>query len=268
VTTQWSPSRLGNLSGKRIIVTGATNGVGLGTARLLARAGAPVSDVERAYRDRFDPSSVKSLPLSGSPSRGPDDAPVTIVEFADLECPYCARAEESLRQVTERYGADVRVVWKNMPLAFHDHAELAAQRHQVLVARLAAQLDRVPGMSPQVVVTGHPHHGAVTGPERAQRPLDVLDLLGQVAGHQQPVPRRAGRQARHPLPVSRMGHVQITDSQKPSRHGRGIRHADWDVFHRPGRARRACDETSVTPGPADAASAPPTNHGNVTSWWS
>jgi NAD(P)-dependent dehydrogenase (short-subunit alcohol dehydrogenase family) len=42
VTTTWSPSRLGNLTGKRIIVTGATNGVGLGTARVLARAGAHV----------------------------------------------------------------------------------------------------------------------------------------------------------------------------------------------------------------------------------
>jgi NAD(P)-dependent dehydrogenase (short-subunit alcohol dehydrogenase family) len=42
VTTAWSPSRLGNLAGKRIIVTGATNGVGLGTTRLLARAGAHV----------------------------------------------------------------------------------------------------------------------------------------------------------------------------------------------------------------------------------
>ncbi|MFZ0228285.1 MAG: SDR family NAD(P)-dependent oxidoreductase [Mycobacterium sp.] len=42
MTTAWSPSRLGNLTGKRIIVTGATNGVGLGTARLLTRAGAHV----------------------------------------------------------------------------------------------------------------------------------------------------------------------------------------------------------------------------------
>jgi len=42
VTTQWSVSRLGNLSGKRIIVTGATNGVGFATARSLARAGAHV----------------------------------------------------------------------------------------------------------------------------------------------------------------------------------------------------------------------------------
>jgi len=42
VTANWTPARLGDLSGKRIIVTGATNGVGLGTARALARAGAHV----------------------------------------------------------------------------------------------------------------------------------------------------------------------------------------------------------------------------------
>jgi NAD(P)-dependent dehydrogenase (short-subunit alcohol dehydrogenase family) len=42
VTSHWSPSRLGNLTGKRIVVTGATNGVGLGTARVLAKAGAHV----------------------------------------------------------------------------------------------------------------------------------------------------------------------------------------------------------------------------------
>jgi NAD(P)-dependent dehydrogenase (short-subunit alcohol dehydrogenase family) len=42
VTTHWSPTRLGNLTGKRIIVTGATNGVGLATARALAGAGAHV----------------------------------------------------------------------------------------------------------------------------------------------------------------------------------------------------------------------------------
>jgi NAD(P)-dependent dehydrogenase (short-subunit alcohol dehydrogenase family) len=42
VTTNWTPDRLGDLSGQRIIVTGATNGVGLGTARALTRAGAHV----------------------------------------------------------------------------------------------------------------------------------------------------------------------------------------------------------------------------------
>jgi NAD(P)-dependent dehydrogenase (short-subunit alcohol dehydrogenase family) len=42
VTVPWTPSRLGNLTGKRVIVTGATNGVGLGTARALVAAGAHV----------------------------------------------------------------------------------------------------------------------------------------------------------------------------------------------------------------------------------
>lgn len=42
MTLPWTPSRLGNLTGKRVIVTGATNGVGLGTSRALARAGAHV----------------------------------------------------------------------------------------------------------------------------------------------------------------------------------------------------------------------------------
>lgn len=42
MTTHWTPSRLGDLTGTRIIVTGATNGVGLGTARALTRAGAHV----------------------------------------------------------------------------------------------------------------------------------------------------------------------------------------------------------------------------------
>ena len=42
MTLPWTPGRLGNLTGKRIVVTGATNGVGLGTARALAKAGAHV----------------------------------------------------------------------------------------------------------------------------------------------------------------------------------------------------------------------------------
>jgi hypothetical protein len=106
----------------------------------------------------------------------------------------------------------------------------------VLVARLAAQLDRIAGMGPQVVVAGHPDDGAVTGPQRPQRPLDILDLLGQVAGHQQPVPRCAGRQVRHPPPVPRVGHVQIADGQEPIRYDRGFWRADWNVSHGPGAA--------------------------------
>lgn len=80
MTSDWSPSRLGNLSGKRIIVTGATNGVGLATARALAGAGAHVilavrnldlgaqraaemgGDTEVVKLDLADQASVRAFP--------------------------------------------------------------------------------------------------------------------------------------------------------------------------------------------------------------
>jgi len=64
--------------------------------------------------------------LGDSPSKGPDNAPITIVEFSDFECPFCARGKESIDAVKEQFGDKVRVVFKNMPLAFHKNAEPAA----------------------------------------------------------------------------------------------------------------------------------------------
>jgi protein-disulfide isomerase len=52
---------------------------------------------------------------------------VTIVEFADFECPFCTRAEDTLKQVEARYGDKVRLVWKHLPLPFHKHATPAAE---------------------------------------------------------------------------------------------------------------------------------------------
>jgi len=50
------------------------------------------------------------------PSRGPDDAVVTIVEFSDFQCPFCRRALPTLQQVLERYPDDVRLVYRHFPL--------------------------------------------------------------------------------------------------------------------------------------------------------
>ncbi len=59
--------------------------------------------------------------------RGPDDAPVTIVEYGDFECPYCGRAEPAVRELLRGF-ADVRYVWRHLPLAdVHPHAQLAAE---------------------------------------------------------------------------------------------------------------------------------------------
>jgi Na+/H+ antiporter NhaA len=59
--------------------------------------------------------------------RGPDDAPVTLVEYGDLECPFCGQAEPVVRELLADYG-DLRYVWRHLPLAdVHPHAQLAAE---------------------------------------------------------------------------------------------------------------------------------------------
>jgi protein-disulfide isomerase len=61
------------------------------------------------------------------PSKGPKDAKVTIVEFSDFECPYCTRAEETVKQVMQKYEGKVRVVYRDFPLPFHANAVKAAE---------------------------------------------------------------------------------------------------------------------------------------------
>lgn len=61
------------------------------------------------------------------PSKGPDDAPVTIVEFSDFECPYCSRALGSLEETMKAYPGKVKLVFRHFPLSFHAHAQKAAE---------------------------------------------------------------------------------------------------------------------------------------------
>jgi predicted DsbA family dithiol-disulfide isomerase len=63
----------------------------------------------------------------GSPVKGAAKAAVTIVEFSDFECPFCAQVQETLRQVMERYGGDVRLVFKHLPSEGHRHSLPAAR---------------------------------------------------------------------------------------------------------------------------------------------
>ncbi len=59
--------------------------------------------------------------------RGPEDAPVTLVEYGDFECPYCGQAEGVIRELLADFG-DVRYVWRHLPLNdVHPRAEVAAQ---------------------------------------------------------------------------------------------------------------------------------------------
>jgi len=102
----------------------------LQAAKWMARAvrdGASDDQIQHAYKDRFDPASVRVLPVDGSPSKGPDDAPVTIVEFADFECPHCREAVGQIDAVLAAHPDKIRLVYKAYTLPFHVHGEPAAK---------------------------------------------------------------------------------------------------------------------------------------------
>jgi protein-disulfide isomerase len=61
------------------------------------------------------------------PSKGPEDAKVTIVEFSDFECPFCSRAKQTVDKVTEKFEGKVKLVFRQFPLSFHSHARKAAE---------------------------------------------------------------------------------------------------------------------------------------------
>jgi len=87
----------------------------------------PAAAAPQAPRRQPDPKAIYNVPVGDSPAKGPADALVTIVEFSDFQCPFCSRVEGTIKQVSETYGKDVRVVFKQNPLPFHPNAGPAAE---------------------------------------------------------------------------------------------------------------------------------------------
>jgi len=62
------------------------------------------------------------------PSKGPENAPITIVEFSDFQCPFCAKAAPVVQQIVDTYGDKVRIVYRDFPLSsIHPDAQKAAE---------------------------------------------------------------------------------------------------------------------------------------------
>ncbi|MCI0569407.1 MAG: DsbA family protein [Myxococcaceae bacterium] len=72
------------------------------------------------------PVQRKEVAATG-PSKGPENAPVTIVEFSDFQCPFCSRVIKTLDDVVKEYDGKVRLVFRHFPLDFHKQAPKAAE---------------------------------------------------------------------------------------------------------------------------------------------
>jgi protein-disulfide isomerase len=64
---------------------------------------------------------------AGFPARGPADAVVTVVVFSDFQCPFCSRLKPTLEQLLAKYPSQVRLVFRQFPLSFHQNAQKAAE---------------------------------------------------------------------------------------------------------------------------------------------
>ena len=110
--------------------------------------------------------------------RGPDRAPVTLVEYADFECPYCGRAEPVIRELLAGYG-DLRYVWRHLPLTdVHPHALLAAEG-----AEAAARQGKFWPMHDQLL----DHQGALTAKDliryAGELGLDIEQFTRDLRNH-------------------------------------------------------------------------------------
>lgn len=108
----------------------------LNKAEALVKGGVPKTEVyartiERGVERPPPPPAPAELPrqqveVGTAPSRGPANAPVTVIAWSDFECPFCSRAVPTLKTLEKEYEGKLRLAFKHQPLPNHPHAKLAA----------------------------------------------------------------------------------------------------------------------------------------------
>ena len=94
-----------------------------------------IQDAMRAQRPQRAPEppleerikNAIKVPIDDAPVKGSANAPVTIVEFSDFQCPFCSRVEPTLKQVEQDYPGKVKIAFRQNPLPFHQNAMSAAK---------------------------------------------------------------------------------------------------------------------------------------------
>jgi protein-disulfide isomerase len=94
-----------------------------------AQAGAATQEAQAAAANPQQPVKRYDIPADDDPVRGSQNAPITIIEFSDYECPFCRRwHQEVLPQIQAKYGDQVRHVYRDFPLySIHPNAGPAAE---------------------------------------------------------------------------------------------------------------------------------------------
>ncbi|MHC4838975.1 MAG: DsbA family protein, partial [Planctomycetota bacterium] len=90
-----------------------------------AAGDAPKAEVEKTEAKAAADDVI--LPVGSSYAQGSDKALVTIIEFSEFQCPFCARVLPTMNKIKETYGDKVRIVFKHNPLPFHKDAPLASE---------------------------------------------------------------------------------------------------------------------------------------------
>ena len=86
-----------------------------------------IQEIAAAYVSRFALSVEHAIPVDESPYKGADNPIVTIVVFADFECPLCAKTAETLHDLMRRYPDEIRLIYKHFVLESHPLSEHAAR---------------------------------------------------------------------------------------------------------------------------------------------
>lgn len=103
-------------------------GIGMSLPSVLAQALTPLQRTQIEVDVRKALTKPAVVEVGTSPIKGAVNAPLTLVEFSDFQCPFCSRTRaEFIEPMLKRYPGKVRLVYKNFPLQMHEHSFPAAK---------------------------------------------------------------------------------------------------------------------------------------------
>ncbi|MBA2403794.1 MAG: thioredoxin domain-containing protein [Bdellovibrionales bacterium] len=88
-------------------------------------------DEKKALEESFNNPLVAEI-RSDESFRGNKDAPITLIEYSDFECPFCSRGFNTVMELMEKYKGKIRFAYKHLPLSFHPQAMPAAQYYEAI----------------------------------------------------------------------------------------------------------------------------------------